>query len=110
MPRRAYKDDDPIDRLWNEDSEELRGYKFLAAEPLLEIRDEGRTIKILVEANGSREGDVVVERIRNRSVDLSLKFKGRAIRKRVELPVKVRSSGYMVKLKNGVAQIIFHKS
>ncbi len=112
MARKHSRDDDPVKgwRFWGEiELDEQNIPRYYLSEPMLEIRDEGDSVKILVEASGSREEDVVVERIRPYSVDISLKYKGRHIKKRIELPVRVRVSGYSIKVKNGVAQIYLAK-
>jgi len=110
MTRKRRNDDDIFGNAWDDLSyDDLSLHHFVLSEPMLEIRDYGDTIKVLVEASGSEDGDVAIERIRTKSVDLVLKYKGRHIRKRIELPARVKPSGYAIKVKNGVAQILLHK-
>ncbi len=110
MTKKRRNDDDVFGNVWDDLSyEDLNIHHFVLSEPMLEVRDYGDVIKVLVEASGSEDGDVAIERIRTRSVDLVLKYKGRHIRKRIELPARVKPSGYAIKVKNGVAQILLRK-
>ena len=74
-------------------------------EPLVEVRDRGSEIDILLEANGSRAGDVVLERINSLSINVSLIYRGRRIRRRVTLPSRTRIKSYLINVRNGVARI-----
>jgi len=111
MNRKPARDKDRIEgnEFWEGFDDNYSLFRYFVSEPMIEVRDEGSRVKILMEASGSRERDVRVERVRSRTVDIVLKYKGRQIRKRVELPSKVRGSNYTVKVKNGVAQIILVK-
>ena len=110
MVRKRRNDDDAFGNVWDDISyDDLGLHHFVLSEPMLEIRDYGDIIKVLVEASGSEDGDVAIERIRTKSLDLVLKYKGRHIRKRIELPTRVKPSDYAIKVKNGVAQILLHK-
>ncbi len=105
------RDDDFFSNVWDDlDYEDLSLHHLILSEPMLEVRDCGDVIKVLVEASGSDTSDVVVEKIRTKSIDIVLKYKGRHIRKRVELPAKVRPTDYEIRLKNGVAQIVMRKA
>ncbi|MCD6278842.1 MAG: hypothetical protein J7J11_04090, partial [Desulfurococcales archaeon] len=110
MRKSTSRDRDYDDEIWDEIDSDLTLFRYFVSEPMIEVRDEGDKIRVLMEANGSRARDVAVEVIRPKFLDVSLKYKGRHIRKRIELPTKVRSTGHQVKIKNGVLQVILHKS
>ncbi|MCD6085017.1 MAG: hypothetical protein J7J20_05700, partial [Desulfurococcales archaeon] len=110
MRKSTSRDRDYDDEIWDEIDSDLTLFRYFVSEPMIEVRDEGDEIRVLMEANGSRARDVAVEVIRPKFLDVSLKYKGRHIRKRIELPTKVRSTGHQVKIKNGVLQVILHKS
>jgi len=74
-------------------------------EPLVEVREKGSEIDILLEANGSRAGDVILERVNPTSINVSLIYRGRKIRRRVTLPSRAKVKSYLINVKNGVARI-----
>jgi len=76
-----------------------------SSEPLIEVRDKGSEIDILIEANGSRTNDVVLERISSSSISLSLIYRGRKIRRKVTLPSRTRVGSYLINVRNGVARV-----
>ncbi len=110
MRKSTSRDRDYDDEIWDEIDSDLTLFRYFVSEPMIEVRDEGDKIRILMEANGSRAKDVAVEVIKPKYLDVSLKYKGRHIRKRIELPAKVKASGHQIKIKNGVLQVILHKS
>ncbi len=88
--------------------EEMRNYARYGRhpnEPMLEVRDKDHETYIIIEANGSRESDVVIDGISNTSLNISLVYKGRKIRKKVALPFTERIKSHSVKVRNGVAVI-----
>ncbi len=85
-----------------EDDDMLSHY---SNEPLVEVRDRGSEIDILLEANGSKAEDVVLERINSTSVNISLIYRGRKIRRKVSLPSRAKVKSYLINVKNGVARI-----
>ncbi len=115
MVRKHFKDHDPWnpsreeEEFWEEFEEGYSFYRYYSNEPLIDVRDEGNKIKVILEASGSRERDVRIERIASRYVDISLKHKGRLVRKRIEIQSRIKNA-YLLKIKNGVAQIIIEKA
>ncbi|RLG88539.1 MAG: hypothetical protein DRO18_01220 [Thermoprotei archaeon] len=115
MVRKHFKDYDPWNssreegEFWEEFSEEYGLYRYYSNEPLIDVRDEGNRIKVIMEASGSKEKDIRIERVSSKYVDVSLKHKGRFIRKRIEIQSKIKNA-YLLKIKNGVAQIIIEKA
>ena len=91
------------------EDDEPKTYKYSISEPMMDVREDDETVRIVIEASGSSESDVVIEKIRPHSVEITLKYRGRRLRKRVILPSKVKSDGYTVKVRNGVAQILLAK-
>ncbi len=84
--------------------------KYSLYEPMVEVRDAGSYIKVFVEVSGSSQESVIVDFPTPKSVDLSVKYKGRLVKKRLELPQQVKTDEYEVKVKNGVAQITLRKA
>jgi len=110
MMKKNSRNHDYYDELWDEIDNDLTLFRYFVSEPMIEVRDEGDNIRVLIEANGSRAKDISIEVIKPKYLDVSLKYKGRQIRKRIELPTKVESSGHQVKIKNGVLQVILQKA
>jgi len=114
MVRKHFKNNDPWnsrteeEEFWEEFGEEYGLYRYYSNEPLIDIRDEGAHVKVIMEASGSRENDIKIEKVASRYIDVSLKYKGRLVRKRIEIQNKVRKA-YLLKVKNGVAQIVIEK-
>ncbi len=109
--RKRYGREDPTEdaEFW-EEAEELTYYRYYVSEPMIEVRDEGQYVKVIMEASGSRKDDVSIDYLGNYLMDVSLKYRGRHIKRRVTLPVKVSSKDVKIKVKNGVAQIILKKA
>jgi len=84
--------------------------KYTLYEPMVEVRDAGSCVKVLIEVSGSSQESVVVDFLTPKSIDVSVKYRGRLVKKRLDLPQPVKTSRYEVKVKNGVAQIIFQKA
>ena len=100
---------DSMDWKKRDDWEEVKSYRYNITEPMLDVRECDRKVKIIIEASGSGKDDVVIEKISPHSVEISLKYRGRKVRKHIVLPTKVKSEGYTVKVRNGVAQILLSK-
>ncbi len=84
-------------------------YGYLPNEPIIEVRDKGSEVDILVEANGSKEKDIVVERTSGASVSISLLYKGRKIRKKVAVQHIPKLGRQLIRVKNGVALIRLYR-
>lgn len=96
------------EEFWDGVQDELSSIGMYATEPLMDIRDEGKVLKVIIEANGSKEKDIRIEKLGSRYLAISLKHRGTQIRKRIEVPTKIKNA-YLFKIKNGVAQIIVEK-
>jgi hypothetical protein len=84
-------------------------YGYLPNEPIIEVRDKGTEVDILVEANGSKEKDVLVEKISGASINISLVYKGRRIRKKVTVQHPPKLGKQLIRVKNGVALIRLYR-
>ena len=113
MVGKAFRSNDPWNtedegEFWEEFNQEYSLYRYHSAEPMIDIRDEGHRVKIIMEASGSRAEDIKLEKVSSKYLDISLKHKGRFVRRRIEVTAKIKRA-YLLMIKNGVAQIIIEK-
>jgi len=108
LTRRSSEQDEGVPwSLWDDEYYEgkRKGVRNYYAEPMMDVMVVGNEVKVYVEAPGSREEDVVVEDIKDSEIEVSIKFRGKYLRRRIELPTKVEGSNYVLEVRNGVAII-----
>jgi HSP20 family protein len=78
-------------------------------EPLIDVYDEGDTVKIIVELPGISEEDIDITPIDNKHILIETFKLGRRFRKVVELPTEVVANSVKTLYRNGVLEIVVKK-
>jgi len=106
MEKKRRSSEPSENNFWHDLEVESRNYlKYYSNEPLVEVRDKGNEVEILLEANGSRSNDISIEKLNPSSITVLLTYRGRRIRRKVDLPSKIKVKSHTIKVKNGVARI-----